>query len=355
MWAAIDKERSQCPLTFHGLGLSVSKLGLSVSKEDYVVRTVLAFLYILITTIAAVSEEWPSRPIKIVVPYSAGGSGDIVARELAQRLTVSLGHSVYVDNRPGASGNIGTEYVAKSMPDGYTLLMASDIQFSISPNFSSNLPYQLGDFEPISLIADLDLVLVAHPSVGASNLDELREIARIRPGAINYGSTGPGSTHELAMELLQQLGNFKLTEVPYRGSAQALPDLLSGQLQIMLMGVPQSLPYLRDRKLNALAVGARRRISSLPDIPTIEEQRYPGFEANNYWCLYAPTGTDQSIILKLQQEIARAVAIPDLRNHFLSMGLTPVGSTADALAARIAGDSAKWAKVIKSLRVNETR
>jgi tripartite-type tricarboxylate transporter receptor subunit TctC len=157
------------------------------------------------------------------------------------------------------------------------------------------------------------------------------------------------------MELLQQLGSFKLTEVPYRGSAQALPDLLSGQLQIMLMGIPQSLPYLRDGTLKALAVGALQRIVSAPDIPTIAEQGYPDFEANNYWCLYAPAGTPKGIIAKLQQEVARAVAMPDLRQRFLATGLTPVGSTADALATRIAADSAKWAKVIGGLRLNEAK
>jgi tripartite-type tricarboxylate transporter receptor subunit TctC len=330
--------------------------GSSGKRAVGVMRALLIILCAL-TTIAidAVAEEWPTRPIKVVVPYSAGGSGDIVARELAQKLSTSLGRSVYVENRPGASGNIGTEYVAKSAPDGYTLLMASDIQFAIIPNFTARLPYELKDFESVSLVANLDLVLAAHPSVAAANLRELADLARKQPGAINYGSTGAGSTHQLTMELLQQLGGFKLTEVPYRGSAQALPDLLSGQLEIMLMGIPQVLAYLRDGKVKAVAVGALQRIASAPDIPTIAEQGYPGFEANNYWCLYAPAATPKSIIAKLQQETARAVAAPDLRERFLATGLTPVGSTADSLATRIAADSAKWAKVIGELRLNETK
>jgi tripartite-type tricarboxylate transporter receptor subunit TctC len=303
----------------------------------------------------AVAEEWPTRPIKLVVPYSAGGSGDIVARELAQKLSTYLDRSVYVENRPGASGNLGTEYVSKSAPDGHTLLMASDIQFAISPNFTAGLPYELKDFEPVSLVANLDLVLAGHPSAVATNLRELAELARKRPGQINYGSTGPGSTHQLAMELLQQLGGFKLTEVPYRGSAQALPDLLSGQLHVMLMGIPQSLPYVRDGKLNALAVGALQRVASMPNVPTIAEQGYPGFEANNYWCLYAPAGTQKDIIAKLQQGTAQAVAAPDLRERFMATGLTPVGSTSNELAARITADSAKWTNVIGSLRRNEVK
>jgi tripartite-type tricarboxylate transporter receptor subunit TctC len=317
----------------------------------------LSIILCALMTIAgdAVAEEWPTRPIKLVVPYSAGGSGDIVARELAQKPSTYLDRSVYVENRPGASGNLGTEYVAKSAPDGHTLLMASDIQFAISPNFTAGLPYEFKDFEPVSLVANLDLVLAAHPSVAATNLRELAELARKRPGEINYGSTGAGSTHQLAMELLQQLGGFKLTEVPYRGSAQALPDLLSGQLQIMLMGIPQSLPYMRDGKLNALAVGALQRVASIPDVPTIAEQGYPGFEANNYWCLYAPAGTQKNIIAKLQQGTAQAVAAPDLRERFIATGLTPVGSTPHELATRIAVDSAKWTNVIRGLRLNEVK
>ncbi len=315
-------------------------------------RAFLLVLTILAAFGTAGADEWPARPIKMIVPYSAGGSGDIVARELAQKLMISLGQSVVIENRPGASGNVGTADVAKSPSDGYTLLMASDIQFAINPNFWSDLPYQVKEFEPVSLVATVDLVLTATPSLEVLDLRQLVQKAKQQPGVINYGSTGPGSTHELAMELLQQLGSFKLTEVPYRGSAQALPDLLSGQLQIMLMGVPQSIAYLRADKLKALAVGSPKRLAALPDVSTIAEQGYPGFEANNYWCLYAPAGTAKDIVSKVQAETVQALAQPDLRSHFLSSGLTPVGSTPDALAARIAADSTKWKKVITALRLH---
>jgi tripartite-type tricarboxylate transporter receptor subunit TctC len=301
------------------------------------------------------AEEWPTRPIRIVVPYSAGGSGDIVAREIAQKLPSAVGGSVYVENRPGASGNIATEYVAKSAADGHTLLMASDIQFAIIPNFATGLPYKVTDFAPISLVANLDLVLTSHPSVAASDLRQLVELAKKEPGKINYGSTGAGSTHQLAMELLQRLGDFKLTEVPYRGSAQALPDLLSGQLQVMLMGIPQSLPYIRGGQLKGVAVGALQRIPSVPDVQTISEQGFPEFEANNYWCLYAPRATPSAVISRLQQGVARAILAADLRERFLATGLTPVGSTADELAARIAADSIKWARVIGELQLNKEK
>ena len=302
--------------------------------------------------IIAAAVEWPSRPVRIVVPYSAGGSGDIVARELAQRLTEVLSRSVYVENRPGASGNLGTDHVAKSASDGYTLLLASDIQFAIGPHFSKRLTYSVKDFAPVSLVATVELVLTANPTLGVDNVSQLVAVAKSQPGKINYASTGPGSTHQLAMELLQQLGGFKLTHVPYRGSGQALPDLLSGQMQLMLLGIPQTLPYLRDAKLKALAVGAARRLISLPNVPTISET-YPGFEANNYWCLYVPSGTPNDIISKLSRETTRIVAMPDLRERFQATGLEPIGGAPDMLAARIEQDSIKWAKVLGDLGIKE--
>jgi tripartite-type tricarboxylate transporter receptor subunit TctC len=315
----------------------------------------LIFVAVLAAASAEMAEGWPVRPVKIVVAYSAGGSGDILARALAQKLTQAIGESFYVENRPGASGNLGTDFVAKATPDGYTLLLASDIQFAIAPNFDSNLPFKVTEFAPISLVADVDLVLVAHPSLQANNVRELVALAQKEPGAINYGSTGPGSTHELATELLQQLGHFKLTEIPYRGSGQTLPDLLSGQTQLMLLGVPQSIPYLRDHQLKALAVGALRRIYSLPDVPTIAEQGFPGFEATNYWCFYAPAGTSRDIIARLQEETTRAVKAADLRKWLLASGFTPVGSTPEVLAERVDRDSEKWARVLRTMREQESK
>jgi len=301
----------------------------------------------------ATADDWPSKPVKLVVPYSAGGSGDIVARELAQRLSELVGRGFFVENRPGASGNLGTDYVAKSLPDGYTLLLASDIQFAIAPSFSARLPYRVSDFDPVSLIATVELVLAAAPTLDTDTVEQMVARARARPGAINYASTGPGSTHQLAMELLQQLGGFKLTHVPYRGSGQALPDLLSGQVQLMLLGVPQTLPYLRDGKLKALAVGAARRLASLSEVRTIAESGFPGFEANNYWCLYVPAGTPAEIVAQLSRQTTRVLEAADLRERFRATGLEPIGGAPDVLAARIRGDTAKWAQVITALGLKE--
>jgi tripartite-type tricarboxylate transporter receptor subunit TctC len=299
------------------------------------------------------ADNWPSRPVKIVVAYPAGGTVDVVARTVAQKLSDSLGQSFYVENRAGGGGNIGTDYVAKSIPDGYTLLMASDIQFTVSPNVNGNLPYRTKDFVPISIAADFDLVLSAPPSLRANNVTELAALAKQQPGQVAYGSYGPLSNHELVMEQLQQLGDFKLTEVPYRGSGEAFPDVLSGRIQLALLGVPPTLPYLRSGQLKALGVGALKRIGVLPDVPTIAEQGFPGVEASNYACLYAPAGTPQAIIARLQAETARAVNAPDLRERFLASGVMPIGSTPEALDARVAKDSAKWANVLRKMRTRQ--
>jgi len=304
----------------------------------------------LLAPLGAIAQSWPSKPVRIVVPYPAGGSGDIVARATGQKMSEGLGQQVIVDNRPGANGNIGTEAVARSAADGYTLLLATDIQFAISPALGVKLPYDPGkDFEPISLVAFVELVLAAHPSLGVNNMQELVSLARSRPGRINYASTGPGSTHHLSIELLKSMGGFDVTHVPYKGAGQALPDLVSGQVQLMQLGVPQTLPHLRAGRVKALGVAASKRLAALPDVPTIAEQGFAGYEANNSWALYAPAGTPDEIIKKLHGEIVRVVALPDVRERFTATGLDPVGSTPQELKARMKADFEKWSRVVRQI------
>lgn len=311
-------------------------------------RLVLAAL--LLGPLGAIAQSWPSKPVRIVVPYPAGGSGDIVARAIGQKMSEGLGQQVIVDNRPGANGNIGTEAVARSAADGYTLLLATDIQFAISPALGIKLPYDpVKDFEPVSLVAFVELVLAAHPSLGVNNMQELVALARSRPGRINYASTGPGSTHHLSIELLKSMGGFDVTHVPYKGAGQALPDLISGQVQLMQLGVPQTLPHLKAGRVKALGVGASRRLAVLPDVPTIAEQGFPGYEANNSWDLYAPAGTPGEIIERLHREIVRVVALPDVRERFTATGLDPIGSAPAELKARMKADFDKWSRIIRQL------
>ncbi len=297
---------------------------------------------------AALAQGWPAKPVRIIVPYPAGGSGDIVARVIAQKMSDGLGQQVTVDNRPGANGNIGTDAVAKSPPDGYTLLLATDIQFAISPALGAKLPYDPArDFEPVSLVAFVELILVAHPSLPANSVQELVALAKSQPGRINYASTGPGSTHHLSIELLKSRGGFDLTHVPYKGAGQALPDLISGQVQLMQLGIPQTLPHLKAGRVKALGVGAAKRLAVLPEVPTVAEQGFPGYEANNSWNLFAPAGTAREIVARLHAEVVRVVALADVRDRFAATGLEPVGSTPEQLAARMREDRAKWSRVIK--------
>lgn len=310
----------------------------------------IAFAACLLLPLAALAQAWPAKPVRIIVPYPAGGSGDIVARSIAQKMTEGLGQQFLVDNRAGANGNIGTEAVAKSPADGYTVLLATDIQFAISPALGTKLPYDpVRDFEPVSLVAFVELVLAAHPSLGVSTMQELVAIARVKPGGIHYASTGQGSTHHLSIELLKSMGGFNVTHVPYKGSSQALPDLISGQVQLMQLGVPQTLPHLKAGRVRALGVGSSKRLPALPDVPTIAEQGFAGYEANNSWCLFAPAGTPRDIIQRLQTEVSRVVTLPEVRERFSATGLDPIGSTPGELSARMKADHDKWSRVIRQI------
>jgi tripartite-type tricarboxylate transporter receptor subunit TctC len=298
----------------------------------------------------AVAGEWPDRPVKIVVAYAVGTTIDVVARELAQRFTDTFGQSFYVENRSGGGGNMGTDYVAKATADGYTLLMGSDLQLAVAPNVERDLPFQVTDFSPVSLVAKWYLVLTAYRGLKANNVNEFIALAKNGgPESISYGSLGHGTSHNLIMEQLQHLGGLKLTEVTYRGSTQGLPDLLSGRIQVMLMSALPALSYLRDGKLKALGVGAPTRLTVLPDVPTMAEQGFPEVETASYTFLSAPAGTPPDIISKLQRETARIVLSTDVRDQLLMSGLVPVGSTAEELAARIEKDTAKWAGVLRSM------
>jgi tripartite-type tricarboxylate transporter receptor subunit TctC len=311
----------------------------------------------VLTTLCARStaEDWPARPVKIVLAFSPGGAIDLAARELARKLSESFGQSFYVENRVGAGGSIGTEYAAKAAPDGYTFLFGSDIQFAIAPHLDSHLPYSVSDFAPVSMVSNIVIILAAHPSLRANNVAELIALAKQQPAKINYGSIGPGTMSALAMDLLQQRGDFKMTEIPYRGAAEALPDLLSGQIQVMPVGIAERLPYLRSGQLKALGVLTSQRFDGAPDIPTIAEQGFPGYEVNSFVAIYAPVGTPAEIIAKLQRRIALILGTREMRDRFLAMGAIAMSSTPDALASYMQQESDEWARVIHDMRERERR
>jgi tripartite-type tricarboxylate transporter receptor subunit TctC len=290
---------------------------------------------------------WPSKLVKIVVPYPGGGEADFLARVLAQKMSENWGQPVIVDNRPGATGSIGTDYVAKSPADGYTLLMGSDIQFAISPAGGVKVPYDPDkDFEPVGIAVLANLILVAPPSLPANNLRDLTALSRAQPGKINFASTGNGSNDHLGLEMLKMRGGFDITHVPYKGQGAALPDLVGGQVQLALFGMASTLPHVKAGRLKALAVASSHRLAVLPNVPTIAESGFPGYEANISWCIYAPAGTPKDVIAKINADIIRVLKLSDVKERLEEAGQEPVGSTPQQVTIRMREQRAKWAKVI---------
>lgn len=297
------------------------------------------------------ANTYPSKPVHIIVPYPAGGSGDFLARLIGTRLSQVMGQQFVVDNKAGASGNIGTEFVAKAPPDGHTLLLATDIQFAINPALYPKLAYDPDkDFEPVSLAAYIEFMLAVPSSLQVNTMADFIARAKQNPGGLSYASTGQGSSHHLAMELFSSMAGIKLNHVPYKGSGQALPDLLSGNVQAMFFGVSQGLPHIRSGKLKGLAVGSTKRLRATPDTPTVAET-YPGFEAVNWWGLYAPRGTPKEVINRLNTEIGKIIKAPEVWEQLEKGGFAPFGSTPAELVARTVADRTKWAKVIEQAKV----
>ncbi len=299
----------------------------------------------------AQQSAWPTKPVRFVVPYPPGTSGDLVARALAPHLSRGLDAQIVVDNRAGATGSIGMEIVARSAPDGYTFVVASDIQFSVAPVLFK-LPYDTEkDFDPVARLTTVELVLLAHPALPVNTFQELVTLARSQGTKISYASTGIGSTHQLFMEMLKQRGGFDLLHVPYKGTSQALPDLIGGQVQLMFSGITQAMQHIRSGKLKALAVGARRRQALLPDVPTIAESGFPGYEANNYWAIWAPAATPAAATQKLYAELVKQMDNPELREWFMKSGLAADVLGAADLGARVKTDRARWAQVVTAAKI----
>jgi tripartite-type tricarboxylate transporter receptor subunit TctC len=297
---------------------------------------------------AAQADDFPSKPIRIVVPFPPGGATDAAARLVATKMSEKWGQGVLVDNRAGAGGNVGSDFVAKSAPDGYTLVMGVTGSHAINTSLYSRMPYDpVADFVPISQVAVVPNVLVVHPSVPAKNLAELVALAKREPGKLNYASLGNGTAAHLGMEMLKSAAGIDVTHVPYKGSAPAVADLLGGQVQMMVDGLPSSLPQVKAGKLRAIALTSLHRAPSLPELPTIAET-YPGFYADAWSGLFAPKGTPQAVVDKLSNEVQRILRLPDVREKLAALGAEPVGSTQAEFAAHVKREIDKWAKVVKS-------
>jgi tripartite-type tricarboxylate transporter receptor subunit TctC len=296
----------------------------------------------------AKTDEYPSRPVKVIVPFGAGGPTDVYARAIAEELRKSLHQPFVMENRPGAGTTIGTDTVAKSAPDGYTLLMVSGTQ-TVNETLYAHRPYQLmRDLVPIAPLIDTDLVLVVHPSVPAKNLSELLALARAKPGTINYGSSGPGSNYHMAGELLKNLTGVDIVHVPYKGSTGARNDILSGQVQMLFDSVPTMAPMIKAGLVRAIGTSGKTRSSTLPDVPTIAEAGVPGFNATLWVGFMAPAATPKPIVDKLHSEITKILTRPDIKDAWEKTGASPIVMTQPEFKQFMDGQIDKWANVIKA-------
>ncbi|PUE56780.1 hypothetical protein B9Z36_09650 [Limnohabitans sp. Rim8] len=296
---------------------------------------------------ALAQAGYPNKPIRFIVPYPAGGGTDIVARLLAQKMTQSMGQPVVVENKPGASTLIGTEMLAKSAPDGYTLGLITD-SHAINPSFFSKLPYDsVKDFSPVSQLVFVPLVMVAHPSLNVKTLPELIAAAKAKPGKINYASIGNGTPHNLSMEWVKSLAGIDMTHVPYKGVAPALTDLVAGQVDVMFTGSSSALPYVKAGRLNALAVSSAKRLDSFPDTPSVAEAALPEFDFMTWYGSAVPAGTPKEITQRLSREIGLALSQPDVKERLVSLGVVGAPSSPDEFAAFMRKETAALARLVK--------
>jgi len=306
-----------------------------------------AALCTLLFGLCAHGQDYPFRPVRIVVPYPPGGPNDIIVRIVAQKLTETRGQPFVVENRPGAGGNIGTDFVAKSAPDGHTLLSVGPGSLIINP-LIGKVPYDTArDFAPVTLMARAPNALVAHPSLPAGSVTELIALARSQPGGINYGSGGNGSTPHLAGALFASMARIALTHVPYKGTAPATADLIGGQVQIAFLGIPTVLPHVKSGKLRVLAVTGKRRSPELPGVPTVDEAGVPGYELSPWYGLLAPAGAPREIVARLAAEVTKIVRAAEIRHKLAVQGAEVAGGTPEDFTAVIQADISTWARVIK--------
>lgn len=301
---------------------------------------------------SAVAADYPTKPIRLIVPFAAGGGNDAVARTIAERISRGLGQQVVVDNRAGAGGILGAEVAAKSPPDGYTLFLGGVGSHAINPSIHRDLPYDpVKDFAPVSLIAAAPLILVANPAVPASNLQEFIAYVRAHPGDVNYASNGNGSSSHLAAAMFESMTGTRMTHVPYKGLAPALVDLLSGQVQVMFSSVVAILPHVQAGKVKAIAVTGRKRLAQLPNVPTVAEAGVPGYQASSWYGILAPAGTPPQVIERLHTEIAKAVRDPAVRKSFETEDAEPIGSTPQEFAEHIRAELERLGKVAREAHI----
>jgi tripartite-type tricarboxylate transporter receptor subunit TctC len=297
------------------------------------------------------AQTFPSRPVRIIVAFPAGGGTDIVARTLSPKLSEALGQQVVVDNRGGASGLVGTELAAKSAPDGHTLFMGTLGNLSVNPLLFSKLPFDVArDFAPLTQAVSVTFMLYVHPSLPVKTVRDLITLAKSRPGSINYASSGSGGAPHLAAELFNSLAGIKMIHVPYKGSSPSFTDVLGGQVPITFDSLTQGLPYVKTGRLRAVATLGPKRTQVLPDVPTVNET-LAGYEVVNWFGIVVPAGTPREIIARLHSEIVKILRMPDISERLSAQGSDPVGSSPDEFGAFMKSETAKWARVIKEANI----
>ena len=299
---------------------------------------------------AAQSQKYPSRPVRVVVGFQAGGGTDLAARAIAQRLTETVGVSFIVDNRPGAAGNIAANIVAQAVPDGHTMLMANST--IAIPSLYAKLPFDVRkDFVPLSVIALGPSVLVVHPSVPVNDVKGLIALAKAKPKQLSYGSGGVGNVTHLAMELFKSMAGVEMVHVPYKGGAPSVTGLISGEVQTLFTSIPTALPQINNGKMKALGVSISKRSVALPNVPTIDEAGLPGYYAASWYGLLLPAGAPRPVLDTLTREIGNAMRAPDIREKMLAQGFEPVGNTPTEFAKFLSAEIARWEKIVKAANI----
>jgi tripartite-type tricarboxylate transporter receptor subunit TctC len=309
-------------------------------------RSLVATITLTLSALA-LAQTYPTRQVRIVVPFPPGGTSDILARTIGARLSAPLGQPVVIENRPGAGGNIAADHVAKSAPDGYTLIMGTS-SLAISQSLYKKLTYDLvQDFAPITQAVNYTNLLVVHPSAGVKSVDELLKLARAKPGSLSYGTAGNGTPPHMTGELFKAYTSVNIVHIPYKGGAPAIADLIAGQIPMMFDNVPPLLPHVRAGKIQALAVTSLARIAVLPEVPTLHELGLKDFDAVGWNGLLAPAGTPRDIVARLNTEVVRVLRIPEVRDQLTSQGADIVGNSPEQFAAWIRAEVRKWAEVVK--------
>jgi tripartite-type tricarboxylate transporter receptor subunit TctC len=299
----------------------------------------------------ALAQPYPSRPVKLIVPFPAGGATDIFARTLSQKMGEKLGQAVVVENRPGAGGTLGSDLAAKAPPDGYTLLLATSSTHAIAPALNARMPYDAErDFTPVTHVGNAPSIMLVPNSASAKTLRDWVAYAKQNPGRLNFASSGNGTIVHLTGELFKAQAGLFIVHIPYKGTALAIPDLVSGKIDVMFDSLPTGLPHVRDGRLRALAVTSAKRTAMAPDLPAVAEL-FPGFESNTWFGLYGPKGLPADVLAKIETAVNQTLADADVRDRLARLGIEPVGGTPRQFAQMVAADAAKWKKIIQDRKI----